>query len=283
MSSNALSIISNNGTALTALQSAVLAELEADNGGAYDYVPTRIRFPSGGMMAFSVDDSDTLKPPVKAIIAVSQKARAFWPAKDTAGQPPLCSSPDGLAGIFDIGSEQVKAALGMEVRHPALGTLDAAQAAGPWECATCPLSQWGSAGNGGRGQACKSLRRMIVLVEGWTMPAIMTLPPTSVKAFDVYASACARTRGGAYFTQYTRVELTQEPNAQGIKYSLAKFAADRALTEVELSAVIEVRHQYAELVRTLGIVADDYATEGAATAEARAYTQQPVNEEETPF
>ena len=257
--SNALAVISNNGAALTPMQSAVLAELDADNGGAYDYIPTRIKFPSGGMMAFSVDDSDTLKPPVKAIIAVSQKARAFWPAKDTAGQPPLCSSPDGLAGVFDPSSEQVKAALAMPVRHPALGTLDAQAAVGPWECAGCAMAQWGS-GNG-KSQACKSLRRMIVLVEGWTMPAIMTLPPTSLKPFDTYASACARTKGGAYFTNWTRIELAQETNGAGIKYSVAKFTADRALTEAELSAVIEVRHQFAELVRNLGIVADDYATD----------------------
>jgi hypothetical protein len=279
--SNALSVISSNGTALTPLQSAVLAELEADNGGAYDYVPTRIKFPSGGMMAFSVDDSDTLKPPVRAIIAVSQKARAFWPAKDTAGQPPLCSSPDGLAGIFDPGSEQVKAAAGMEARHPALNTIDAQKAVGPWECASCPLAQWGS--GGGRGQACKSLRRLIVLVEGWTMPAIMTLPPTSVKAFDVYASACARTKGGAYFTQYTRIELAQETNGAGIKFSVAKFSADKPLTEAELSAVIDVRHQYAELVRFLGIVADDYATDAPPADPAYAVPPSHEDEENTPF
>ena len=83
-------------------------------------------------------------------------------------------------------------------RHPALDGLNVEEAAGPWGCAECPLNQWGS-GNG-RGKACKDLRRLIVLVEGWSMPAIMTLPPTSVKAFDTYASAQARTRGNAYFT-----------------------------------------------------------------------------------
>lgn len=256
--SNALAIIGGNGTALTPMQSAVLAELESDNGGAYDYVPTRIKFPSGGMMAFSVDDADTIKPPVKAIIAVSQKARAFWPAKDTAGQAPLCASPDGLAGTFDPHSKQVPAAAGMDYRHPALDALDIAQAAGPWSCATCPMAQWGS--GFGRGQACKSLRRLIVLVEGWSMPAIMTLPPTSVKAFDTYASACARTRGQAYFTAWTSIELVSDTNPAGIKYSLAKFTALRPLTEEELSAVIDVRHQFAELVRTLGVAADDYNT-----------------------
>ena len=262
--SNALAVISGNGTALTPMQSAILAEMEADNGGAYDYVPTRIKFPSGGMMAFSVDDSDTLKPPVKAIIAVAQKARAFWPAKDTAGQPPLCSSPDAVGGIFDPLSEQVRAAAAMPVKHPALNVLDAQQAVGPWQCAACPMAQWGS--GAGRGQACKSLRRLIVLVEGWTMPAIMTLPPTSVKAFDTYASACARTRGGAYFTGWTRIELVQETNPAGIKFSAAKFTADRPLSEAELAAVIDVRHEYAELVRSLGIAADDYNTVDAASS-----------------
>ncbi len=279
--SNALAVISGNGAALTPMQAAVLAEMEADNGGAYDYKPTRIKFPSGGMTVFSVDDTDTLKPPVKAIIAVSQKARAFWPAKDTAGQPPLCSSPDGMNGTFDQTSDQVQAAAGLAFRHPALAALDDAQAVGPWNCAECPLNQWGS-GNG-RGKACKDLRRLIVLVEGWSMPAIMTLPPTSVKAFDTFASAQARTRGSAYFTGWTRIELTQETNPAGIKFSVAKFSVEKPLSEAELAAVIDVRHQFAELVRTLNIGSDDYATEDAETAAARAYTQTPVDDEDIPF
>ena len=276
--SNALAVISSNGTALSELENAVLAELDADNGGAYDYQPTRIKFPSGGMMAFSVDDSDTLKPPVKAIIAVSQKARAFWPAKDTAGQPPLCSSPDGLMGHFDAASEQVKDAATLAFRHPALDTLDPEQAAGPWPCAGCPMAEWGS--GKGRGQACKSLRRLIVLVEGWTMPAIMTLPPTSIKPFDMYASACARTKGSAYFTNVTRIELSQETNGDGIKFSVAKFALERPLNDGEMQAVFEIRRQYADLVRSLNIMADDYNAEGATDDAARNYVQE---EADTPF
>ena len=280
--SNSLAVISGAGTALTPMQQAVLAELEADNGGAYDYMPTRIRFPSGGMMAFSVDDTDTLKPPFKAIVAVSQKARAFWPAKDTAGQPPLCSSPDGVQGIFDPSSPQTTAAAAMPMHHPALHALDPAQAVGPWACSACPMAEWGS--GAGKGKACKDLRRLIVLVEGWTMPAILTLPPTSVKVFDQYASARARERGGAYFTCYTRVELAQETNGAGIKYSVAKLSVDRPLTEAELAAVIDVRHQFAELVRTLNIVAEDYDTEGGAVTVS---SNEPVIEgasvEEPPF
>ena len=274
---NALAVL-NGGAALTPMQQMVLAEMEIDNGGAYDYIPTRLKFPSGGMMAFSVDDTDTIKPPVKAIIAVSQKARAFWPAKDTAGQPPLCSSPDGLMGHFDAASEQVKDAATLAFRHPALDTLDPEQAAGPWPCAGCPMAEWGS--GKGRGQACKSLRRLIVLVEGWTMPAIMTLPPTSIKPFDMYASACARTKGSAYFTNVSRIELTQETNGDGIKFSVAKFALERPLNDGEMQAVFEIRRQYAALVRSLNIMAEDYNTEGGTDAAARSYVQE---EADSPF
>jgi hypothetical protein len=283
--SNALTVISGNGAALTPMQAAVLAEMEADNGGAYDYKPTRIKFPSGGMMAFSVDDTDTLKPPVKAIIAVSQKARAFWPSKDTAGQPPLCSSPDGVVGMFDPKSEQVPAALAFppKYRHLALAEIDEENAKGPWDCLNCPLSLWESAGDGRRGKACKDLRRLVVLVEGWSMPAIMTLPPTSIKAFDTFASARARTRGEAYFTAWTRIELAQETNGAGIKFSVAKFSVEKPLSEAELAAVIDVRHQFAELVRSMNIGADDYATEDPEDAAARSFVEAPVSNEEMPF
>ncbi len=283
--SNALTVISGNGAALTPMQAALLAEVEADKNGAYDYIPTRLKFPSGGMMAFSVDDTDTLKPPVKAIIAVSQKARAFWPSKDTAGQPPLCSSSDGMFGMYDPNSEQVQAALAFppKYRHLALAEIDEEKAKGPWDCLNCPLSLWESVGDGRRGKACKDLRRLIVLVEGWTMPAIMTLPPTSIKAFDTFSSAQARTRGNAYFTAWTRIELAQETNGAGIKFSVAKFSVDKPLTEAELAAVIDVRHQFATWIRGFGIVSDDYATEDPEDAAARAFKEAPVSNEEMPF
>ena len=260
----ALATLGSNGTALTAAQQAVLAELEQEQN-AFDYMPTRIKFPSGGMSVFSIDDVDTLKPPFRAVVAVSQKARAWWPDKDTQGLPPLCQSPDGVAGVFNTEGD-FTAALAFPIAHPGL-TGDGAL----FQCATCPLAQWGS--NGGKGQSCKALRRLIVLVDGWTMPAIMTLPPTSVKAFDQFASARAREKGGAYFTAWTRIELTQQVNDAGIKYSVGKFSVDAPLTDAELFAVIEIRRQYAELVRTLNVSGDDYTTEGATHANGAAHDE----------
>lgn len=256
---NALTLLSNGKAELTPLQEAILQEMEADAGNAYDYVPTRIKFPSGGMMAFSTNDGDIIKPPFTAIVAVAQKARAFWPDKDTQGLPPLCASPDGSHGMFDTSAkEQVQAALGLPFQHPALSMLDPEAAKGPHACATCAMAQWGS--GGGRSMACKSLRRLVLVVEGWSMPAIITLPPTSVKVWDSYASTRARDRGQAYFTCWTKFDLDPATSNAGIKYGILKASVAKPLTEEETRAVIDIRRQYSDLVRSLGIDADDYAT-----------------------
>lgn len=248
----------NGSTALTPLQEAILAE-QADETTAFDYIPTRIKFPSGGMAAFSTNDGDVLKPPINAIVAVSQKARAWWPGKDTQGAPPLCTSPDGLTGYFNIADpEQAKVAAALPIRHPGLSMMSGAE--GPHSCPACPLAQWGS--GDGRGMACKSLIRLILLVEGWSMPAIMTIPPTSVKLWNAYASARARVQSQAYFTTWTRFELENATNTAGIKYAVVKLSAVKPLTEAETMAVIDVRRQYAQLVRSMGISSEDYDTGG---------------------
>lgn len=254
---NALTVL-NGSTALTPLQETILAE-QAEETTAFDYIPTRIKFPSGGMMAFSTNDGDILKPPFSAIVAVSQKSRAWWPGKDTQGAPPLCTSPDGLIGYFNTTDpEQAKVAAALPIRHPALSMMSGAE--GPHACPTCPLAQWGS--GEGRGQSCKSLIRLILLVEGWSMPAIMTIPPTSVKLWNAYASARARVQSQAYFTTWTRFELENATNAAGIKYAVVKLSAVKPLTEAETMAVIDVRRQYAQLVRSMGISSEDYDTGG---------------------
>lgn len=253
----------NGSTELSPLQEAILAE-QAEEANAFDYIPTRLKFPSGDMVAFSTNDGDVIKPPFTAIVAVSQKVRAWWPGKDTQGTPPLCTSPDGMAGFFNIDdSDQAKVALANPVRHPALSMLSGA--AGPHACPTCPLAQWGS--GLGRGQGCKLMRRLLLLVEGWSMPAILTVPPTSTKIWDSYASARAREKGQTYFTAWTRFDLESTKNAQGTKYSLLKVSVAKPLTEAETMAVIDVRRQYAQLVRSMGISAEDYDTAPGRTVD----------------
>ena len=86
--------------ATTEMQIAIMQERAAETErNAFDFIPQRIKMPSGGLQVFTLSDGDTMKP-FTGIIAVSQKSRAYWPDRETQGLPPLCSSPDGLDGWF---------------------------------------------------------------------------------------------------------------------------------------------------------------------------------------
>ncbi len=227
---------------------------------AFAFQPPKMRMPSGGVKAFTTDDGTVIQPGWTGIIAVSQMARAYWPSKETTGLPPLCASPDSLNGWLadEADKEQVKIALRQDTRHPALVDLDDTQR-GPFTCDRCPLSGWGS--GEGRGQACKALRRLLVIPTGWHMPAILTLPPTSVKVFDQYASARTRAPGQSYFTVLTRFDLDTRRNGAGTEYAVIKLSAAEPLDDAQIAAVLTLRTQYAELVRSLEITAAEYGFE----------------------
>lgn len=267
------------GSDLTLTQQAVMAEMDSEGDAGFEFIPERIKFSSGGLLAFQTADGGILQPPIDMIVAIAQRTRAYWPSKDTAGQPPLCSSRDGIDGYFDPNSDQVKAALASVVKHPALHTLDANAAAGPWRCDSCPLNQWGN--GDARAKPCKTLRRLAVLVKGWAAPAILTLPPTSVKVWDAFASG-RKNRGRAYFDTWVRVSLVEDRNRAGIKFAKLALAVGDPLTDAQTAEVIAMRHQYMELVRSMGIEASDYDTD-----EVTVSSNEPVIDgasvEEPPF
>ena len=244
----------------TATQLAVMAEMDEEGFAGFEFLPERIKFGSGGLLAFQTSDGGVMASPIDAVVAIAQKVRAVWPSKDTAGLPPLCSSADGVTGHFDVDSPQVSDALRMEARHLALDTVDKEAAAGPWACAECPLAQFGSGPNGS--QSCKALRRLVIVPQGWAAPGILTLPPTSVRVWDAFASG-RKTRGHGYFDARVSLGLAQETNKAGIKYAKLTIGVGEALPDAQLADVIAVRHQYAELVRSLALVADDYDTTGS--------------------
>ena len=249
---------------LTEAQAAMLAELEKEGDAGFEFQPLRLKFPTGGSnTAFALSDGDFLRLPAEMIVAVAQRARAFWPNKKTLGKPPLCSAPDGATAFFNAhDADQVRDALRLTVHHPALSEVDETQATGPWNCLGCPLAQWESAGDGGRGQACKQTRRLLVIVKGWSMPAVLTLPPTSVKVWDTFASGL-RQRGQAYFGRWVTVGMDKATNKDGTDYAVISIKTGAELNAGEAAEVMTIRTAYAELVRSMGITADDYDTEGS--------------------
>ena len=261
--STALATLNRHPMELSETQISVVAEMQREEERrAFQYMPPRIKLPSGALDVFITGDGDTLKPGFEAVIAVSQMSRAYWPIKSANGLPPLCSSSDSNVGWLAVtpDKEQVRAALSARTRHIGLMNLDAGHT-GPYACDRCPLSGWGSALDGGRGQACKALRRLLLLIDGWTTPAVMTLPPTSCKVWDLYASSRARTPGQSYFTVRTRFDLERKSNATGTQYSVIKLSVASTLSDAETAAVLGIRAQYADLVRQMEIEPAEYEFE----------------------
>jgi len=264
--SNAIVALQKGEIELSEIEEMILDETTRDET-AFDPIPTKIVIAPGGINVFSTSDGETLKT-LTGIIAISQKARAYWPDKGT-GSPPLCSSRDGLFGTLtpEHTADQLRAAANAKTPHPALPRIDAGEdVPARFECMSCPMAQWGSAhqnGNASKAQACKSLRRLVVVLDGWTQPALFTLPPTSLRNFDTYASGLQRRRS-AYFAVRTEVSLEKQTSGGGEPYSVATFKTLEELADKQqLAAVIALRNEYKELVAQMDISPDEYDTRNA--------------------
>ncbi len=260
--SNALATLSNNQIQMSEVDRLLLEEAQQETD-AFDFVPPRLKIAPGGTNVFQTDDGDVLKS-FTGIILISQKARAYWPSKGS-GQAPLCSSYDGKRGVLSLNpsAEQVTDAMKARRPHPGVELLIHQDAPMPdfFDCRTCSLSQWGSNHQGGnpKGQACKALRRLVVKLDDWDIPALLTLPPTSIEAYDTHATSMVR-YGKHYFTVRAKVSLESAKSATGDPYSIASFQIAGDLTDSEKAAVLEVRRQYKSLIETLPVDAAEYDT-----------------------
>lgn len=261
MTTNALALLQPGKIELSELDRLIMEEAATDDT-AFDPIPTRIKISPGGINVFSTTDNDTLKT-FNAIAVISQKARAYWPDKGT-GQPPMCASPDGSHGIVapEVTDAQYRAAITARDPHPVVRLLDADKPIPPhFDCVTCPMAQWGSVhqgGSSGKSQACKTLRRLVVLVEGWTQPALLTLPPTSITIWDTYCSSLARQKG-AYFAVWTGFALEAKKSGNGDPYSVIALSTKSKITEAEqIRAVTAIRAEYKALVAAMPIDGNEY-------------------------
>lgn len=258
---NALTKFQSTAIKLSDTEALILAEMGEDQA-AFDMQPTRVKVAPGGIGQFIMGD-ETAKTFV-AVVAISQKIRGYWPDTGT-GSAPLCSSPDGSIGLFtpDPDSDQFNAAAKAKRPHPGIPLLAENKPLPDYfECAACPMNQWGSEHQRkeGKGKACKEMRRLLLLIDGWALPAILALPPTSIRAWDNYCSALASKRG-AYFAVKTKFALDSANAASGEKYNIVQVSVDSRITDVEsLRLVSEIRKQYRELVGSMPVVAEEYET-----------------------
>lgn len=249
---------------LTQIEALALAE-EAEETTAYDLQPLQVKIAPGGVGQFQIGEE--MAKSFVAIAAVSQKVRGYWPAKEPGKNPPICSSRDSITGVLNASMSEADIEVAMKVQHPHPGIVALSQAGAvlpdSFECARCPLSEFGS---DGRGQACKSMIRLLLIVDGYALPAIMSLPPTSNKPWSAFCSGL-KGRGKHYFFVKTRFDLDKTQTPTGIAYNTVRVSLAGDLTDEEKRDVLELRDQYKHYVRAAAVEYDEYiASDGAVDA-----------------
>lgn len=174
-----------------------------------------VKIPSGGGLSFELSGDDPDNPEtaqtLTGVIVHHHPVNVYWEHDfDGAGGLPDCSSPDGHHGI-----------------HAKTGEV--------LDCASCPYNQFGS--GKGNSKACKNTHRVYLLRENEPLPILLTLPPTSLRAFKDYLAKRLIMKGKRSTDVLTTIKLKREKNADGAVYSACVFSKAGDLTPDQIAAV----------------------------------------------
>lgn len=194
----------------------------------------RVHIPSGGGLAFEVPGDDPSHPDVvKEIVGVivdHHACNAYWEDKFSGGNAaPDCASLDGIVGSGVPGGA----------------------------CVECEMNQWGSDPTGGKGKACKNMRRVYVLRSRDTFPLLLTLPPTSIKNFATFLKRVLM-KGLSSREVVARITLAKATNAAGINYSVAQFAVESLVPENGCAALAVFAENIKAITRSVRMEGNDY-------------------------
>lgn len=236
---------------LATLDREALAEIMEENLsgeslGISDF--ERIKVPAGGGLAWEILDEDgepDSAKEIEGIIVHHHTARTFWAEgldQGGGGTPPDCFSSDGKAGLGTIpGDDRLSR-----------------------DCATCPLNQFGTSEKG-KGKACKETRVLYVLFPGELLPTVVSVPPTSIKAFRKYLLRLV-SKQVPLSGITTRFTLDRATNANNINYSTVSFERGTALPPEMREKVQGYGDTMRALVSRMGSSAS-FVAEVAATEE----------------
>lgn len=194
----------------------------------------RVKIPSGGGLAFEVPGDDPDSPDMAkelvGIIIDHHPINVYYAMAYSGGNaPPDCASDDGKFGVGTPGGS----------------------------CATCPLNQWGSADDGGRGKACQNKRRVYLLRDGDLFPVLLTLPSTSIRNFSDYMAKRVLSKGHRSYEVLTKITLKKATSATGISYSQAQFALAGKLDAETAKRAMDMAAGIKAYTRAVAIQADD--------------------------
>lgn len=189
------------------------------------------------------------------VIVYKQITRALWEKGNSTA--PLCSSKDGITGT-----------------ERDTGTTKA--------CANCPYNAWGSgvteSGEKTKGKACKESRRIFGADNPYTVPKLLSLPPTSLKPFDEYISA--RVAQGIADTAAKAIfRLVPGKSEGGFNYAVIDCRLGAKLPLQEMMLYTQMRSKIAAVAAQMEITDEDYGLDevsmGGGQAAAGADESEP--------
>ena len=224
---NEVMVVKPGSYAVTTPNAASFVQQGFESGvGAFDL--TRVKVPAGGVTQWAIPglgDEDTYTPQIDCVVALVQaRQKAWWREGMDAGgggQPPACSSTNGLIGNGNNRSDGKP------------------EGDGAHECADCEWNQWDSARNGTGGKDCKDFARLYVFRPESRMPTLVTVPATSLKAMQKYVMKLMDA-GRSISGVVTRLRLVKAKSGSGIEYSQIAFSYGGDLPEAEVEAMKEV-------------------------------------------
>jgi hypothetical protein len=221
--------------------------------GEVPFLFDRVRLLAGGATNFQMRGEEPGQvveiPEIVGVIVDQHKINAYWPGDFSGeGTPPQCYSHDGKTGTGDPGGD----------------------------CESCPQAKWGT-GKKERGRACKNMRRLYVLRSGETLPVVLTLPPTSLKAYKDFVKKLTFKHRMTLHEAVVRITLRREKNADGIPYSEVAIVPIERLPKEAAEAVKRWAEQLKIFTRrpprTAAEIVQDYAP--AVDEAAAAFGEEP--------
>ena len=224
-----------------------LGDLDADGG-----IPCRkIKIPSGGGLAYEVEGEDEgeaeYMKEIVGVIVFTHRTNGYWPGAYGSGDDdkvPACSSMDGKRGVD---------------RDTGVIT----------DCDTCRYNQFGSAEDGGRGKACKNMRRLYIMLSGDPNFYLLSIPPTSARDVNRSLARIMGSKGIPYTGLIVSLKLERAQNANGVAYSKVVVEKKGLLPEAASTRAKEMRRRIKETYQNVAVTLDDYVDAGAAAQAAR--------------
>lgn len=200
------------------LRELVEANLEGRELTAFDL--NKATMPIGGSTVWEVptlEGSEASKE-IRGVLIYERDCRSYWIDSEMNGQQPDCKSDDAVNGYGVISDTD-------EMRER--------------ECKPCPLSQWGSAGNGSKGQACTLKKILYILQPNTLLPMVVFIPPSSLGAINKWLTNLF-SYGKFFYGVELGLSLEKVPG-DGVQYSRVVPRVVRELTTKEAASIQSYR------------------------------------------